>query len=168
MPVLSPSASRSVWPSTMPTSSTVWWMSTSTSPVASTARSIRPCLAHASSMWLKNGIGVCTLELPVPSRFSCTATSVSLVLRSTLACRPSPLIRGPPCSELGRLPVAGESLHACQRAQVRQRRREPGRRVLDDARALDVVLGPQPPGEPPGARRRQLEVVARDAVADDL
>ncbi len=46
-------------------------------------------------MWLKNGIGVCTFEAPVPSRLSWSAISVSFVLRSTRACRvvPAALIR---------------------------------------------------------------------------
>ena len=46
---------------------------------------MRPCLAQASSMWVKNGIPVSTLDAPVPSRLSWSAICVSLVFRSTRA-----------------------------------------------------------------------------------
>ena len=60
MPRLSPSARATAWPSTMPASSTVWCASTSTSPFARTARSIRLCRPKAVSMWSKNGTPVST------------------------------------------------------------------------------------------------------------
>ena len=50
MPRLSAIASRKARPSTIPTSSTVWWRSTSVSPCASTVRSMNPCFDHAASM----------------------------------------------------------------------------------------------------------------------
>src|SRR2546427_7698182 len=46
-------------------------------------------------MWLKNGICVFTFDAPVPSSPSASVISVSLVLRSTRACRPS-LMHAPP------------------------------------------------------------------------
>ncbi len=87
IPFLSPTASLKALPRQIPTSSTVWCRSTSVSPRASTVRSTRPCLAHASSMWLKNGIVVSTLAAPLPSRLSWSRTSVSRVFRSIRAWR---------------------------------------------------------------------------------
>ena len=51
MPFLSPSASRSAWPSTMAVSSTVWCPSISTSPLARTVRSKLAWLPSEVSMW---------------------------------------------------------------------------------------------------------------------
>ena len=55
--------------------------------MASTVRSINPCLAQASSMWLKNGMPVSTLLAPAPSMSSWSTICVSFVLRSTRPCR---------------------------------------------------------------------------------
>jgi hypothetical protein len=51
MPDLSPSALRMAWPSTIATSSTVWWASVSTSPVERTTRSKLACTPSELSMW---------------------------------------------------------------------------------------------------------------------
>ena len=87
MPAFVPSASRSTAPSTMPTSSTVWWSSTSTSPSASTVTSMSECRVNASSIWLKNGTGVSMRAVPAPSRSSDTVICVSLVEREISARR---------------------------------------------------------------------------------
>ena len=50
IPALSPSASAHASPRMMPTSSTVWWASTSRSPAASTVRSNPPCRPN----WLEH------------------------------------------------------------------------------------------------------------------
>src|SRR5207245_4273561 len=49
MPALSPSASASASPRAMPTSSTVWWASTSRSPAARSTRPNPPCLPSCAS-----------------------------------------------------------------------------------------------------------------------
>ena len=121
--------------------------STSRSPLASTGRSISPCLDHASSMWLKNGMPVSTLR---------AAGAVDVQLEDDLAspwccARPGSAAAPPaPCSARRRssrsLPrgrdayrrrraVSVEAFHA---RQLRRRAAAPPparRRVLDHARA---------------------------------
>src|SRR5262249_45483130 len=98
-PALSPTASLNAVPSTMPTSSTVWWRSTSRSPLGATERSKPACLPSCSSMWSRNGIPVDAVALPDPSISSTTSTVVSfvarccsddLVMRAHLLFRPTP------------------------------------------------------------------------------
>src|ERR1700761_5106893 len=87
IPALSPSASRRAWPTAIDVSSTVWWASISTSPLARTVRSRPPCLPSWLSMWSKNGTPVSTSTTPMPSRSSLTRIWVSWVRRSTRALR---------------------------------------------------------------------------------
>jgi hypothetical protein len=83
------SALPSAWPSTIAVSSMVWWPSISMSPLACTVRSRLAWLPSEVSMWSKNGTPVSTSTTPVPSRFSSTTMSDSLVLRSIFARRGS-------------------------------------------------------------------------------
>src|SRR5262245_30426338 len=69
----------------MPTSSTVWWASTSTSPSHLTFKSKRPCRARWLSMWLKNPTPVASSCRPVPSRSSDNSTFVPVVSRRIVA-----------------------------------------------------------------------------------
>src|SRR5215831_5563573 len=156
MPARSPRASRKALPRQMPTSSTVWWRSTSRSPCASMVRSIRPCLDHASSMWSKKGIPVTTLEAPVPSRPRWSATCVSLVFRSIRPWRPpllmAAVMASPPCdAHRCRCPVAVEPLDSGEGGQVRARLAEPRQRVLDHAQTLHEVFRAEGGGETGGA-----------------
>src|SRR5262245_60844319 len=95
---------------------------------------------------------VSILDTPVPSRSSCSRIWVSFVLRSTRACRGNrsvamgavllrPIDRRVACADFGGAAVPGEALHLGERPQMRQRRLQAGRRVLDHARAGDEVLG---------------------------
>ena len=68
MPVRSPSARSSAWPSAMPQSSTVWCSSTCRSPLQLRSRSSRPCVASAVSMWSRKPTPVAIVERPLPSR----------------------------------------------------------------------------------------------------
>src|ERR1043165_851524 len=87
MPFMSPSACLTAWPSAMPTSSVVWWWSMCRSPLAFTLMSMRAWRASRSSMWSKKPMPVAISDAPVPSRFTATSTSVSLVFRFTAALR---------------------------------------------------------------------------------
>ena len=87
MPDLSPSAVASTSPRAMPTSSTVWWASTSRSPVADTARSKPAWRPSWLTMWSKKGRPVETSVAPEPSTTSDTSMVVSLVALETLADR---------------------------------------------------------------------------------
>ena len=163
----------------MPTSSTVWWRSTSRSPLASTCRSISPCLDHASSMWLKNGMPVSTLEAPVPSRFSWRTIWVSLVLRSIRLCRGSvgsvlrcPVIVLPPARprcvppppRRGRRGLPrGDSSATCGPASA-----SPAAEYSITLEPRHEVLGRERRGEARGAAGRQHVVRARHVVAHHL
>ena len=81
MPRLSPTACRKACPSTMPTSSVVWWKSMWRSPTAFTVRSNSPCRAKAVSRWSRKPMPVAMSALPDPSRSSVSAISVSEVVR---------------------------------------------------------------------------------------
>src|SRR5205807_5831210 len=83
MPALSPRARDSAWPSTMPASSTRWWVSTCTSPEPRKVTSNPPYRATCSSMWSRNASPVATLTLPRPSRATRAVSWVSLLLRTT-------------------------------------------------------------------------------------
>ncbi len=95
MPRFSPMAWANALPSTMPTSSTVWWASTSMSPFALTERSNNPCRPKASSIWSKKAIPVSISVFPVPSMPSEREISVSFVVRVIFALR-LPAIRFTP------------------------------------------------------------------------
>ena len=126
---------------------------------------------HASSMWLKNGIGVCTFEAPVPSRLSWSAISVSFVLRSTRACRSCrrSSLSPPRCPVAARPPaVAGRAPRPAPAPPGAAAPPQPGRRVLDHARALHEVLRPERRREPRGAGRGQHVVGSGHVVADHL
>ena len=148
MPARSPSAWARAWPSTMPVSSTVWWPSTCRSPRASTVRSSRPWRARASSMWSKKPIPVFTRASPLPSRFTRTWRSVSLVLRVSSA------IRGM-CRSKNLLQGGDHRVHVlCRyrsrsggtpRAAASQRRRGPGSPASSQQPA-EQLLGRQAPG----------------------
>ena len=86
-PTLSPSASASTSPRAIPTSSTVWWASTSRSPTAATRMSMPLCLPSWLTIWSKNGSPVAMSVSPVPSRSISTSIEVSLVARDTWAAR---------------------------------------------------------------------------------
>src|SRR5215831_1818631 len=156
MPARSPRASRKALPRQMPTSSTVWWRSTSRSPCASMVRSIKPCFDHASSMWSKKGMPVTTLEAPVPSRPSGARSAFpwsfaplvpGVLRRSWLPSWPLPL-----CDpHRRRCPVAVEPLDSGEGSQVRARLAEPRRRVLDHAQTLHEVFRAEGGGETRGA-----------------
>src|ERR1051325_315335 len=81
MPRLSPRAFAYACPSAMPTSSMVWWASTSRSPFAFTRRSQSECFASSVNIWSKNGTPVETLDRPLPSMARVSVTWVSVVLR---------------------------------------------------------------------------------------
>src|SRR5260370_7459799 len=100
MPDRSPSASASASPRTMPTSSTVWWASTSRSPRAFSSRSKRACTASARSRWSRNATPVAIWAVPSPSRLRRTETSVSFVCRCLTAERSA-----------GTRPPFGEGVH---------------------------------------------------------
>src|SRR6267143_1341985 len=85
MPALSPRALDSAWPSTMPASSTRWWVSTCTSPEPRKVMSNPPYRATCSSMWSRNASPVATLTLPRPSRATRAVSWVSLLFRTTSA-----------------------------------------------------------------------------------
>ena len=85
MPVLSPSACLTAWPSAMPTSSTVWWWSIWRSPLAATVMSIRRWRASCSSMWSRKPTPVAISACRCRRDRRLTEISVSLVLREMLA-----------------------------------------------------------------------------------
>ena len=86
MDILSPIASFIASPSTIPTSSIVWWQSTIRSPVTFNLRSKRPCFAKLFNIWSKKPIPVSTSASPEPSILKNKAISVSLVFLFTVAC----------------------------------------------------------------------------------
>src|SRR6266446_998708 len=55
---------------------------------------MRECRAKRSSIWSKKPMPVATLDTPVPSRFTLTSMSVSLVLRLMVAVRMKSASRG--------------------------------------------------------------------------
>src|SRR5207302_1708275 len=86
-PALSPRAEARASPSTIPTSSTVWWASTFRSPWAFRSRSKPPCLPSWATMWSRNGSPVLTSARPPPSRSRASSMAVSLVRRVRVARR---------------------------------------------------------------------------------
>src|SRR5262245_23530481 len=198
MPRLSASASWKALPRQIPTSSTVWWRSTSVSPRASTFRSRSPCLPIASSLWFRNGMVVWADDSPLPSTLSWSRISVSRVFRSVRATRPiaggTPLpppelpaapgpLPPPPRrrrrramsvvlprlhAPASRLAMRLEPLGLRQPRQVRPGGLESRWRVVDQARALDEVLHREPGGEPRRGAGGQDVVRPRQVVADDL
>ncbi|ETM98050.1 hypothetical protein PPTG_24745, partial [Phytophthora nicotianae INRA-310] len=87
IPARSPSATSKASPSVSAQSSVVWWSSIHVSPLQSSSKSKRLCLARAVSMWSKKPMPELTLDLPVPSSDSLTLIDVSLVTREILASR---------------------------------------------------------------------------------
>ena len=69
-------------PSTIPTSSIVWWQSTYRSPSTSTSRSKNPWRANAFNIWSKKPIPVWMFPFPFPSRSMESLIFVSLVFLS--------------------------------------------------------------------------------------
>ena len=124
---------------------------------------------------------VSTLLAPAPSMSSWSAICVSLVIALDAALprdlglrrrRVRSLHALPPIRSVTRTAAAAPWPCSPSRRRelrhVRQRLREAPGRVLDDAHALDEVLGAERRGEARGAARRQHVIRARDVVADHL
>ena len=163
----------------MPTSSTVWWRSTSRSPLASTVRSISACLDHASSMWLKNGMPVSILEAPgavqvqVEDDLGLLRVALDPALPRLRRLRaPLPGHRAPSRAAAMRTaaaaPCPSRPSTRDSSADVRTRLGQPGRRILDHAEPRHEVLGRERRGEARGAAGRQHVVRPRHVVPHHL
>src|SRR4051794_14049907 len=161
MPARSPSASSSAWPSTIPTSSTVWWAPVSRSPLASTFSPRRPWRASRSSMWSRKPTPV-RAALSPPSRSSRSSICVSAVLRFLAAVRLlialAPNHRG--------LAVDREALGAGDPVDVRGQLRGRSGGNLHSRDPAAEHPRTEGPGEATGAAGRQDVVGACGVVAE--
>ena len=176
MPALSPSASRSAWPSTIAVSSTVWWASMWGSPSVGDGQvEQRVPGERAEHVVVEADAGRDVVSGPVPSRSTSTRTLDSLVSRSR--CGPcescsSSIVVGHHCVEgvperchlVGRCrsrPAASRrdrSRGSARRGRAAPARRRAGRRRSRTARSWRRCRRPSSP-----CARSQSTVASRSA-----
>ena len=185
MPALSPSASRNAWPSVRPTSSTVWWSSTSTSPAAP-HRQVEEAVAGeaARACGSRNGTPVVDRRIGRGRRAPSVERDVGLLGACARPCaRPRAAVAGRAGARASGAPAAtaisappdpaaeppldrrDRARRAPPAARAARRPARAGASVrragADHARALDEVVDAERRREARGAAGRQHVVRAR-------
>src|SRR5699024_2102298 len=148
----------------MPQSSTVWWPSTSRSPLQVSVRPKPLCTAKLFSMWSKKPMPVSILRSP-PSRSRVSAMSVSLVLRLISAFRMSLVLRK---AHRDRIGVRIQMLALSERDDILRVALKGVARVFDDTGFLQKRVRGQGREKPRRARGRQDVARPRHIIAERL
>ena len=101
IPFLSPTACAMAWPSTMPVSSTVWWVSTSRSPSTCTAQIKKAVAGKAVQHVVEKSDSGVDIGLPAPVQVqACMLIFVSLVFRARCVAIVVLIFTAPSCALL--------------------------------------------------------------------